>query len=129
MKKTGKFIMVLLISCMGLSQLVNAASWSPLPEERDEKAARGIMEKGALVCLFQSGTADVKKEMRVNDIIPAYRESRPHEFKEVGKIKVLSYVGEYYLKGEVVEGELKAGDMVKKGGAAGLIISPDDKCR
>ncbi len=121
--------MVLLISCMGLSQLVNAASWSPLPEERDEKAARGIMEKGALVCLFQSGTADVKKEMRVNDIIPAYRESRPHEFKEVGKIKVLSYVGEYYLKGEVVEGELKAGDMVKKGGAAGLIISPDDKCR
>jgi hypothetical protein len=55
--------------------------------------------------------------------------SRKEELKEVGKIKVLSYVGEDYLKGEVVEGELKAGDIAKKGDVASLIISSGDKCK
>jgi len=129
MKKIARFLVVLLISCMGLPQLVSAVSWSPLEEEREEKAARGIMVKGTVVCLFQSGTADVKKAININDILPVYRESISNELKEVGKIKVLSYVGEDYLKGEVVEGELKAGDIAKKGDVASLIISSGDKCK
>lgn len=126
MKKIARFLAVLLIVCAGLPQLVNAVSWSPLQEEREEKAAKGIMVKGTIVCLFQSGTVDVKKAININDILPVYRESKSHEFKEVGKIKVLSYVGEDYLKGEVVEGELKAGDIAKKGDVAGLIISSEN---
>jgi hypothetical protein len=129
MKKVAKLLVVLLISCMGLPQLVNAVSWSPLQEEREEKAAKGIMVKGEVVCLFQSGTPDVKKAININDILPVYRESKSHELKEVGKIKVLSYAGEDYLKGEVVEGELKAGDIAKKGDVASLILSPSDKCK
>jgi hypothetical protein len=129
MKKIGKVLAVLLISCMGLPQLATAVSWSPLEEEREEQAAKGIMAKGTIVCLFQSGTADVKKAITINDILPVYRENKSHALKEVGKIKVLSYVGEDYLKGEVVEGELKAGDIAKKGDAASLVISSDDKCK
>jgi len=129
MKKIGMLLAVLLISCMGLPLLANAVSWSPLQEEYEENAAKGIMEKGAIICLFQSGTADVKKAIRINDIFPVYRESNTHELKEVGKIKVLSYVGEYYLKGEIVEGELKVGDIAKKGDVASLIISSGDKCK
>lgn len=129
MKKIAKLFVVLLILCAGLPQLANAVSWSPLQEEREEKTAKGIMEKGTIVCLFQSGTADVKKAINVNDILPVYRESTSHEFKEVGKIKVLSYVGEDYLKGEVVEGEIKAGDIAKKGDVAGLIISSENICK
>jgi hypothetical protein len=98
-------------------------------EEHEEKAAKGIMEKGTIVCLFQSGTADVKKEIQIKDTLPVYRENQNHQFKEVGKVKILSYVGEDYLKGEVVEGELKAGDVAKKGDAASLIISSDYKCK
>ena len=128
MKKIAKLLAVLLILCAGLPQLVNAVSWSPLQEEREEKTAKGIMVKGTVVCLFQSGTADVKKAINVNDILPVYRESKSHELKEVGKIKVLSYIGEDYLKGEVVEGEVKAGDIAKKGDVASLIISSGDKC-
>ena len=128
MKKIAKFFVVLLISCMGLPQLVNAVSWSPLQEEREEKAAKGIMVKGTEVCLFQSGTADVKKAISIGDVLVVYREGPKHELKEVGKLKVLSYSGEDYLKGEVVEGELKAGDIAKKGDVAGLIISSSDKC-
>ena len=129
MRKIAKLLVVLLISCAGLPQLVNAVSWSPLQEEREEKAAKGLMVKGTVVCLFQSGTADVKKAINVNDILPVYRESKSHELKEVGKIKVLSYVGEDYLKGEVIEGELKAGDIAKKGDVASLIISSGNSCK
>ena len=129
MKKIAKLIAALLILCAGLPQLANAVSWSPLQEEREEKAAKGIMVKGTVVCLFQSGTADVKKAININDILSVYRENKSHQLKEVGKIKVLSYVGEDYLKGEVVEGELKAGDIAKKGDVASLIISSGDKCK
>jgi hypothetical protein len=86
------------------------------------------MEKGDIVCLFQSGTADVRKGITVNDVHPVYRETKSHELLEVGKIKVLSYSGADYIKGEVIEGELKAGDIAKKGDVASLIISSGDKC-
>jgi len=129
MKKIAKFLAVLLILFAGLPQLVNAVSWSPLQEEREEKTAKGLLVKGTVVCLFESGTADVKKAINVNDILPVYREGKSHELKEVGKIKVLSYIGEDYLKGEVIEGEVMAGDIAKKGDVASLIISSGDKCK
>jgi hypothetical protein len=129
MKKIAKFLAVLLILFAGLPQLVNAVSWSPLQEEREEKTAKGLLVKGTVVCLFESGTADVKKAINVNDILPVYREGKSHELKEVGKIKVLSYIGEDYLKGEVIEGEVMASDIAKKGDVASLIISSGDKCK
>jgi len=106
----------------------NAVVFSPIPAEREENAVKGIMEKGDIVCLFQSGTADVRKGITVNDVLPVYRETKSHELLEVGKVKVLSYVGADYIKGEVIEGELKAGDIAKKGDVASLIISSGDKC-
>jgi hypothetical protein len=129
MKKIGRLLAVLLISCVGLPQLVNAVSWSPLQEEHEEKAAKGIMGKGAIVCLFQSGTTDVKKAISINDILPVYREGKSHELKEVGKIKVLSYVRKDYLKAEIVEGEIKVGDIAKKGDVASVIISSENSCK
>jgi hypothetical protein len=128
MKNIITFLPVLLILCIGLPQFTNAVSWSPLQEKYEENTAMGILGKGTIVCLFQSGTSDVKKSININDILSVYRESTSHKFKEVGKIKVLSYVREDFLKAEVVEGEVKAGDIAKKGDAASLIISSDDKC-
>jgi len=107
----------------------NAVVFSPIPAEREEKATKGIMEKGDIICLFQSGTADVRKAITVNDDLPVYRESKSHELVEVGKIRVLSYVGEDYIKGEVIEGELKAGDIAEKGDVASLIISSENSCK
>jgi hypothetical protein len=129
MNKIAKFLVVLIILSVGLAQFVNAVSWSPLQEDREEKTAKGIMMTGTVVCLFQSGTADIKKAINVNDILSVYREGKSHELREVGKIKVLSYIGEDYLKGEVVEGEVMAGDIAKKGDVASLIISSGDKCK
>jgi hypothetical protein len=132
MKTSATILAVVFIVCIGMPMLANAASWSPLQEEREErydKAARGILEKDSVVCLFQSGTADVKKEIRINDILTVYRENQNHQLKEVGKIKIRSYVGEDYLKGEVVEGELMPGDIAKKGEVASLVIFSSDKCK
>jgi beta-lactam-binding protein with PASTA domain len=130
MKKiAGIFIVMILSAVVGFPLPSEAVSFSPVPAEREEKAAKGIIEKGAMVCLFQSGTADVKKAISIGDLIVVYREGPKQELKEVGKIKVLSYAGEDYLKGEVVEGEIKAGDIAKKGEVASLVISPGDKCK
>jgi hypothetical protein len=129
MKTIGKLLAVLIISCMGVPEVVNAVSWSPLEEEREAKAAQGIMVQGTVVCLFQSGTADIKKAIHIDDVIPVFREGKSHHLREVGKIRVLSYVGEDYLKGEVVEGEIKAGDIAKKGDAASLVVSAGTTCR
>jgi hypothetical protein len=130
MQVITRILVVLSLSLhIGFPLLAHAVSWSPIQEEREEKAAKGIVMKGAVVCLFQSGTADVKKAISTGDVLVVYRESKAHELKEVGKIKVLSYVGEDYLKGEVVEGELMPGDIAKKGEVASLVISTDDKCK
>ena len=129
MKKIAKIYAIIFLFCIGAPLLANAVSWSPLQEEREEKAARGIMEKGAVVCLFQSGTADVRKEIHVNDILIVYRENQDHQMKKVGKIRINSYIGEDYLKGEVVEGEVKAGDIAKKGDVASLVVSESKACK
>jgi hypothetical protein len=122
-------ILMFLPFSVGLPLRANAVSPSPIPGEREERIAKGIRVKGETVCLFESGTEDVKKSININDIIPVYRESKSHELKEVGKIKVLSYAGEDYLKGEVIEGEVRTGDIAKKGDVASLVISSEDKCK
>ena len=130
MKKIVQILIVMILSAaIGFPLRVKAVSYSPVPAEREEKAAKGIIEKGEMVCLFQSGTADVKKAININDLIVVYREGPKHELKEVGKIKVLSYAGADYLKGEVVEGEIRTGDVAKKGDVASLVVSSDEKCK
>ena len=49
--------------------------------------------------------------------------------KQVGKIRIISYIGEDYLKGEVVEGEVKVGDIAKKGDVASLVVSESKTCK
>jgi hypothetical protein len=120
---------LILSGILGFFGTTYAVSPSPVPEELAEKAAKGIKVKGETVCLFQSGTEYVKKAIGIGDVLVVYREGPKHDLKEVGKIKVLSYIGEDYLKGEVVEGEVMAGDIAKKGDVASLVISSGDKCK
>ncbi len=129
MKITLKISAVVIALGFMISTGAHAVSWSPTQEEREEKAAKGLKGKGETICLFQSGTADIKKEIHVYDILAVYREDQNHQLRNVGKIKILSYAGEDYLKGEILEGELMPGDIAKKGEAAGLVISSSDKCK
>jgi hypothetical protein len=95
-----------------------AAYSAPFTVQADDKVKGEVMMKvGNTVNLFHSGTADVKKEICLNDVIPVYRETMAgghSRVKEVGKVKVLGYEGEHYFKAEVVSGEIKVGDIAKK---------------
>ncbi len=98
---------------------------SPMAVFAQEKVrSEVVMKTGNKVHLFHSGTADVKKEICLNDVIPVYREtpSGGHlTIKEVGKVKVLGYAGTHYFEAEVVKGEVKVGDVAKKEGAYCLV--------
>ena len=81
--------------------------------------------KGEMVYLFHSGTNDVKKTVRVGDSLPVYRITQSCEVVPAGLIKVISFVGETYIKGEVLAGEIRPDDIAKKGNVSCLVISAD----
>jgi hypothetical protein len=114
---------------LGISGYAAAVSYPVVEDQREEKAAKGIREKGETVCLFQSGTEDVRKTIGIGDVLIVYRDGGNREHKEVGKIKVLSYAGEDYIKGEVVDGVVQTGDVAKKGNVASLVISTGERCK
>jgi hypothetical protein len=81
------------------------------------------MKVGQILYLFYSGTDDVKKTIHDNDILTVYRINPSCEVNPVGIIKVLFYVGETYIKAEVLEGEIRPDDIAKKGNVSCLVIS------
>jgi hypothetical protein len=85
-----------------------------------------VMKVGAKLYLFHSGTDEIKSTLHSNDVLTVYREY-PLDFslesREVGKVKVISPLGDYYFDGEVIKGEVKAGDLAKKGSIACFITS------
>ena len=85
-----------------------------------------VMKAGSKLYLFHSGTEEVKKTINVNDVLTVYREYPPEfslETREVGKVKVLTPLGDYYFDGEVIKGKIKPGDLAKKGTIACYITS------
>jgi len=130
MKHTlAKLALLLLLGMLGISGYAAAVSYPVVEDQREEKAAKGIREKGETVCLFQSGTEDVRKTIGIGDVLIVYRDGGNREHKEVGKIRVLSYAGEDYIKGEVVDGVVQTGDVAKKGNVASLVISTGERCK
>ncbi len=129
MKRIAKILVGVLIVCTVMPWLALAVAWSPEAAEREEKVSKGIKMAGEIVCLFQSGTAEVRKIIHVGDVLPVYRENRDHQPHPVGKVKIIDYVGEDYMKAVVVEGELMTGDIAKKEDVASLLLSSEDKCQ
>ncbi|MBJ6724480.1 hypothetical protein [Geomesophilobacter sediminis] len=102
---------------------VDAVSYPVSPHR--EISEHTAMTVGATVYLFHSGTPDVKKAVAVSDILVVFGE-RHGELTEVGKIKVRSYLGDCYLQGEVLEGEVRHDDVARKSGAALLVILKEE---
>ena len=97
-----------------------------------QQELRGEVETktGKKVRLFHSGTQDVKKTICIGDLIPVYREVYAYgaiKKTEVGKIKILSYVGEHYLEAEIVAGKIKTGDVAQKESASCLVHPAPDE--
>jgi hypothetical protein len=122
-KIAGICIVILLLSAAINPLTVKAVSYPPASLYHHEYTAETVMKAGEIVHLFESGTDDVKQAIHPNDILTVYRVNPTCEVKVVGKIKVISYVGDTYLKGEIIEGEIKPDDIAKKGTISCLVIS------
>jgi hypothetical protein len=117
MKKV--FYVVLLLMVLAAFFSIAATSYNPDGE---------YFPVGRVVRLFQSGTEEIRKEISVYDTLMAYETVESCNLKEVGRIEVVSFSGRYYLLGKIVSGEIKPGDIVKKGSIACIIIASDGKC-
>ena len=112
---------LLLVTLLFLPATLHAVTY-PFPENEPAYLKDDVvMKAGSKLYLFHSGTEEVKKTINVHDMLTVYREYPPEfslETREVGKVKVLTPLGDYYFDGEVIKGEVKAGDLAKKGSIA-----------
>lgn len=117
MKNVFKIITLLTLSVMLAVPVVSQAA--------DKKAKSEIVMKiGNKVHLFHSSNVAAQKEIAINDVLPVFRVSgKGHQEKEVGAVKVLSFIGEHYFEAEIIKGEIKIGDIVKKD-ASSLLVQP-----
>jgi hypothetical protein len=118
------FILCCVLFFLGLSipLAVFAVSYVPAPLYHQHERIETTMGIGETVYLFHSGTDDVRRTIHVNDILTVHRIDPSCQVTTVGRIKVLSYIGETYLKGVVIEGKIKANDIARKGDVSCLII-------
>lgn len=83
-----------------------------------------VMKMGNKVHLFHSGNVAAQKEIAIGDVITVYRVyAKTGQQKEIGQVKVLSFIGENYFEGEIIKGEVKVGDIAKKA-ATSLLVQP-----
>lgn len=98
----------------------------PLSVHASEKKAKSevVMKMGNKLHLFHSGNVEAQKEIAIGDLITVYRESgKTRQQKEVGLVKVLSFIGDHYFEAEIIKGEIKVGDIAKKD-ATSLLVQP-----
>ena len=118
--------LLLLFAPFAMTSTVHAVAY-PFPEgESSYQKDETVMPAGTKLYLFHSGTEDVKSSIHVNDSLSVYRVQPADlsaENREVGKVRVLLPLGDYYFNGEVISGEVKAGDLAKKGAVACFITS------
>lgn len=115
--------LALIVSLLALTHPLNvfALSYPPQPYHAEDK--RDIFLKGDLVFLFHGGTEEARRAIHLNDILTVYRTNSSCEIAEVGRIKIISFVGDIYLKGEVIEGEIRPDDIARKRNVSFLVIS------
>ena len=117
MKNLFKIIMLLTLSVMLAMPAVSQAADKKVKSEV-------VMKMGGKVHLFHSGNVAAQKDIAINDVLPVYRIiGKTHQEKEIGSVKVLSFIGEHYFEAEIIKGEIKVGDIVKKD-ASSLLVQP-----
>ena len=111
------------IAILSLPVLMSAcATVPPQPQVKATILAR----TGDIVHLFHGGNKMAKEEFCLKEIVPVYRYfgRRYKEAAEVGKIRITGYVGDHYLEGVVVEGNIKDDDVAMKPNSACIIRLP-----
>jgi hypothetical protein len=78
---------------------------------------KSLFKMGTEVYLFHSRSEDAKNVINSNVVLTVFR-AYPPDFSlgstEAGKVRILFPLEDSYLEGEVVEGEMQLGFLVKK---------------
>lgn len=115
---------LVLITTLLVFSLVTAL---PVTVHAAGKKAKGavVMKVGNKVHLFHSSKVDVQKEIAIGDVLDVYRQlgGKTPQPKEVGKVRVLSFISPHYFEAEITEGEVKVGDVAKKNDTS-LLVQP-----
>jgi hypothetical protein len=119
----GKLFARIIVAGMFIVQspVFSGAVSYPVSEEHRLISEKSYVTAGEAVYLFHSGTPDVQRLIKPNDILVVHG-SRHGQTKEVGRLRVMSYLGGNYLKAEVSEGKIRHDDIAMKDGASCLII-------
>ena len=87
------------------------------------------MKSGDQVTLFYGGSGDIKKQFPIGKVINVYARNRAFGLnynQMVGKVKILSFEGDNFIKAQVIEGIIHSGDVVKikPGAGPGVMVAP-----
>jgi hypothetical protein len=127
MKKSLLLLLLLLLTVpLLLASPLRAVSYPPAVTEPSYPKDEEVMKVGVKLLMFHSGTQDVRGAVKVNDVLPVYREYPPDisgATKETGKVRVLAALGDYYFEAEVIEGFVHPGSLALKGTVACLITT------
>ncbi len=121
--KRGMIGLMVIVLAFGLAATAIAASYQPRIFHHLEKAE--TRKQGDAVYLFYGGTDDAREAMHIGDTLSVYRTDQTCATSQTGRIRILSYAGDYYIKAEVMDGEIKTGDIARKGKASGIVITVD----
>jgi hypothetical protein len=116
-------LVVVIMFCVNAPSTVSAVSYQP--PFRLIPGGGSVVVKGGSVYLFHSGTRDIMGTVHGGDIFIVYRLTPSCKMEEVGKIRFVDFHGDTYMEAEVIGGELKAGDIAKKGNISCLIVSTE----
>ncbi len=111
---------VLLLMVTGGVLRVRATSFNPLPFERDLSALE--MVPGDTVFLFRSDTGEARNSFNPGVAIGVSRIDSEGKIRLVGTIRAVAPVGEFCLRGEVIEGKILLHDLAEKDHVYYLVI-------
>lgn len=112
-----------IITTITMLSLAAVLAIPALSQAADKKVKNEIvMKMGNKVHLFHSSNVEAQKDIAVNEVLPVYRViGKSAQQKEVGAVKVLTFIDEHYFEAEIIKGEIKVGDIAKKDGTSFLV--------
>jgi len=125
-----KVLKVQLAIFVAIAIMVSGVALTYAQKQPQKVKVKIEMKAGDEVTLFYGGGGSIKEEFPIGEVMGVYSRDRAFGLNEnvrIGKVKILGYGGETFVKAQVVEGTIGPGDVVKlKPGvtSAGMVAPP-----
>jgi hypothetical protein len=100
-----------------------AAAVSYFPLVHHEPGNETLAQPGMKVYLFHSGTEDARDSLHLGEMLTVMRVQSTCESIDVGKVRLVGFIGDTYLKAEVISGAVKPNDIARFGSVSCLVLA------